>query len=255
MEVLKIISKGMLSTIQDNGRATYRKYGVPTSGALDTYAMACANLALGNDESTPVVEITYGAFKCEFLCDTTIVITGGDLAACINGETIRMWETLSVKAGDILEFKGNDKGFRAYLAVHSGFDYPIILGSASVFTRAGFNSYLKDGDVLCMKSDCAHDIKAKIVPNEMRPIYDNIIHVTEGPHGEYFSNGYAQLLNTEYVVDNSMDRMGIRLSGKALQCADKSLLSCPIPVGSVQMPPSGQPIITLADGQVTGGYP
>jgi allophanate hydrolase subunit 2 len=53
-----------------------------------------------------------------------------------------------------------------------------------------------------------------------------------------------------------MDRMGVRLQGPAVaHRASADIISDSIPLGAVQIPADGQPIILLADRQTTGGYP
>lgn len=257
MDILRIINKGMFSTIQDDGRSAYRKYGVPTSGAMDMHAIRSANLLLGNAENAPVIEITYGAFQCQFLQDIHIAVTGGDLCAQINGDPLPLWQTIHVKSGDILSFQGGHSGYRAYLAVQSGFDYPSILGSASVYTRAGFNQLLQDSEVLRISAEpqSHSSLGYRQIPDDLQPVYDDIIRVMPGPHSRFFRRGYAQFLKHSYKVLHTSDRMGIRLEGPIIRSKKKNLLSCPLPIGSIQMPPSGQPIIVMADGQVIGGYP
>jgi antagonist of KipI len=66
----------------------------------------------------------------------------------------------------------------------------------------------------------------------------------------------AQLFAGRFRVSRHSDRMGCRLEGPGLA------LSAPIEptsegvaVGTVQLPPGGSPIVLLADGGTTGGYP
>ena len=50
--------------------------------------------------------------------------------------------------------------------------------------------------------------------------------------------------------------MGYRLDGLRLEyAAPLSMLSDATPMGSLQVPPSGWPILLMADRQTTGGYP
>jgi len=66
----------------------------------------------------------------------------------------------------------------------------------------------------------------------------------------------SQLVETEFRVSSSSDRMGYRLEGNALELsAPTELLSEGVTFGTVQLPPGGAPIVLMADRQTTGGYP
>ena len=253
MEIIKIINKGMLSTIQDLGRVGYKQYGVPQSGAMDSYALRVANILVDNDENTPVIEVTYGAFKCSFLHDAIISVTGGNIGGFLNNKFIAMWQTLKVEKGDVLEFRGGEH-FRGYLAINKGIECERILGSYSTYERAGFNKPIEDNQII--KGELSNLDGAKIASISEIPKYDNIIRFVKGPHNSFFSDEHLdELCFSEYTVTSASDRMGVRLEGKKIKTSSKDLLSCPLPIGAIQVPPSGQPIVIMADGQVTGGYP
>ena len=57
---LEVIEVNGLATIQDTGRVGWRKFGVPTSGAMDAFALHAANLLAGNDPNSAAVEIGMG---------------------------------------------------------------------------------------------------------------------------------------------------------------------------------------------------
>src|SRR4029077_10097038 len=59
-----------------------------------------------------------------------------------------------------------------------------------------------------------------------------------------------------FVVSPDSDRMGVRLDGPTLERTnDVDLLSEAVAPGTVQVPPSGSPILLLNDCQTIGGYP
>jgi allophanate hydrolase subunit 2 len=59
-----------------------------------------------------------------------------------------------------------------------------------------------------------------------------------------------------YTVRADSNRMGYRLEGPAIRTPIAGdLLSQPSPIGSLQVPHDGQPILLMADRQTTGGYP
>ena len=62
--------------------------------------------------------------------------------------------------------------------------------------------------------------------------------------------------SANFFVAPDSDRMGIRLDGPRLERReDVDLLSEAVAPGTVQVPPSGQPILLLNDCQTIGGYP
>src|SRR5436309_2055321 len=58
------------------------------------------------------------------------------------------------------------------------------------------------------------------------------------------------------MISSRSDRMGYRLDGppQSTSGASAELISGPVPIGAVQMPPAGQPILLMADHATSGGY-
>jgi antagonist of KipI len=83
------------------------------------------------------------------------------------------------------------------------------------------------------------------------------LRVTKGPQQDWFEvDAFARLFSTPYIVSEQSDRTGLRLKGAAVRPRDNSeLLSDGIPLGAIQVPQDGQPIILFVDQQTTGGYP
>jgi allophanate hydrolase subunit 2 len=78
-----------------------------------------------------------------------------------------------------------------------------------------------------------------------------------GPDGDRFEvNALETLQSAPYTIDPDSDRMGFRLRGPQLgHRAGADIISDATPIGSMQVPGSGQPILLMADRQTTGGYP
>jgi antagonist of KipI len=78
-----------------------------------------------------------------------------------------------------------------------------------------------------------------------------------GPHSEWFpSEALERLCRTRYEVTPESNRMGYRLRGaEPLPRDSREMISDATVEGGLQVPPSGQPILLMADRQVTGGYP
>jgi antagonist of KipI len=259
--VFEVIQPGPLTTVQDLGRFGYQQYGVPTSGALDNYAFRIGNLLVGNEEGAASLEITLFGCQLRTLQDTKVAITGADLAATLNGELAPAWESLLIKRGDVLSFPRLDSGCRAYLAIAGGVDVPEVMKSASTYIKAGIGGLrgrpLRRGDILKANESAASAAVTRL-PSEYIPAYESQItlRVILGPQDDCFTEeGICTLLNSEYIVSTQADRMGYRLDGPRIEHrGDADIISDGIPLGAVQVPGDGLPIILLADRQTTGGY-
>jgi len=261
MEVFEVVRPGPLTTIQDLGRYGYQQYGVPPSGAADNYALRLGNLLVGNDETAACLEITLFGLQLRVLRDTIVAITGADLAAVLNNSPIPLWETVAVHQGDIISFPRLKSGCRAYLSVAGGIEVPRVMGSAATYTRARIGGLegraLSTGDRLqTVKFTPA--TAGRRVPSKYIPVYGHQIElrVILGPQDDRFTeHGVHTFLHSEYTVSTKADRMGYRLEGRPIQHnVGADIISDGIPLGAVQVPGDGLPIILLADRQTTGGY-
>ena len=260
-KIFEVIQPGPLTAIQDIGRSGYQQFGVPTSGALDNYAYRISNLLVGNAEEAAALEITLFGCQLRALRETMIAITGADLAVTVNGAPAPVWESLSLKQGDVLSFPRLGSGCRAYLAVAGGIAIPKVMKSASTYTKAGIGGFggrpLQKGDIL-QANQGATFVKVVRVPSEYIPVYRNQveIRVIPGPQDDLFTEeGISTFLNSDYTVSAQADRMGYRLEGPRIQHREGAdIISDGIPLGAVQVPGDGLPIILLVDRQTTGGY-
>jgi len=264
MGKININKPGLLTLIQDSGRYGYQQYGVPVSGVMDRFSYKIANLLVSNKEDEAVLEVTILGPEIEFLDDSLIAITGGDLSPDINGEPILMWESIYVKKGDILSFKRPKTGCRSYISFYDGINVKKVMGSRSTYVKAkigGLNgTALKTGDVLNignLKKD-KMSISYKKVQDKYIPKYNREIEVRVilGPQEDYFtSQGIEKFLNTPYKVTNECDRMGYRLEGEVIKHTNGAdIISDGINFGAIQVPSHGNPIIMMADRQTAGGY-
>lgn len=261
IKVFEVIQPGPLTTVQDLGRSGYQQFGVPTSGALDSYAFRVGNLLVGNAEGAASLEITLLGCQLRALRETMIAIAGADLAATVNGEITSTWESRLLKRGDVLSFPRLNSGCRAYLAVAGGIAVPPVMQNASTYTRAGIGGFggrpLRKGDILQSNKSIASATVARM-PSEYIPVYGNRIalRVILGPQDDLFTEeGISTFLSSEYTVSTQADRMGYRLEGPRIQHREGAdIVSDGIPLGAVQLPGDGLPIILLVDRQTTGGY-
>ena len=263
-QILEIIEPGLLTTIQDRGRYGYQRFGVPVSGAMDTFALRAANLLVRNDQGAAALEMTVLGPRIRFLDDTWFALAGADLSPTLDGVPVVSWQTISAKKDSVLSFQGAQDGMRSYLAVAGGFDVPLVMGSRSTYTKTAMGGFegrpLKAGDVLS-SLDVASDaefVELKLPEHIQAPTYGHKhqVRVILGPQKEAFtSSGIDTFLNSEYTVTIQSDRMGYRLEGPVIEhVSGPDIVSDGIPLGAIQVPGDGRPIVLLTDRGTTGGY-
>lgn len=257
---ISVEAPGLFTTIQDGGRVGFRRFGVPGSGVMDDYSAKLANLLVGNEVSDPLLEISFSGPRMIFQGSAVIAITGADISAKLNGRLLSMYQTVTVRKGDELTFGKLISGCRAYLSVRGGFIADHVMNSCSTYVPARFGGHngrrLAKGDLLFFLQKPIHTISLK-VPEHFIPVFKNkrTIRVLRGP--EWIGEQYKQLLESKtFMVSKDADRMGIRLEGHLLENESSgTMISSPLAPGVIQMVPSGTLIISMKDGQTTGGYP
>ena len=264
MEGFKILKSGIFDTIQDLGRYSSQQYGMPISGAMDSYALRIGNRLLGNKENKAGIEISTPGLSLGVLNQTVIAITGANFNPTINNSPAPIWEALEVKKEDVISFNQTKSGCRSYLLVIGGIDVPIVLGSKSTYVRGKIGGLkgrpLRKSDIINigLPNQEIQKIVGRRVPAHNIPIYqkENEIRVILGPQDDYFTkNGLHTFLNYFYEITVNSDRMGYWLKGPKIESKKGSdIITDGIPLGSIQVPNDGMPIIMLADHQTTGGY-
>jgi biotin-dependent carboxylase-like uncharacterized protein len=260
MEGIRFIKGGFLTTIQDLGRYGFQRFGMPVSGAMDSYSMQTANWLVGNKRASACFEITFQGPEIEFLCETVFALSGAPLAASLNGKMIDTEVSYHVSGGDILKTGVALQGVRTYLAIAGEIDVPEVMKSKSTYLRGRIGGFkgrnIQNGDEIPIRST---GITAeRKLPYEFRRFYPvtktlRILPGTEVTRFEF--SGLKAFLTSEYTVSPQNDRMGYRLTGPAIgHKSGADIISSGITNGSIQVPGHGQPIIMLADHQTVGGY-
>ncbi len=259
MQVFLVRKPGPFTSVQDAGRTGWRRFGIPPSGALDQFAFRAANLLAGNAPDAAVLEITLPGLVLEALAPQVAAVTGADLDARINGAAAPQWTAFSLRRGDVLTFRQRRQGCRAYLAVAGGLDTAVWLGSRSTFAAGKMGSPLRAGDVLESFPPGPDARPGRRVSLSCLPASPAIhrIRVTLGPQDGWFTRrGLQTFLGSVYRLSPQSGRQGFRTEGPVIEAARQAdLISDPTPLGAVQVPGDGKPIVLHRDGQSTGGYP
>lgn len=260
--LLRVESPGLLTTVQDRGRWGHQRDGMVVAGAMDPFAASVANGLVGNGRGAALLEITLlGPVLCA-LADVRLAVCGGDLSPSVDGQPLPLWKTMTLREGQTLTFGRRRSGARAYLAVAGGLAVPAILGSRATFLRGHLGGLegrrLQAGDVLEGISQQLSSAERGLRPADT-PVYSlpAVLRVLPGPHSSAFTDaGRDTFFSAVYTVTPQSDRQGFRLDGPAVARADEAdILSEAMPLGGIQVPPDGQPILLMADRQTTGGYP
>lgn len=255
--MIEVLRTGPLATVQDLGRPGYADLGVGRSGAVDRASLRLANRLVGNAETAAGLEITLGGFAARFLAPAVVALTGAPVPARLGGRDTAGYGPVHVRAGDELSLGSPSSGVRTYLAVRGGIDVPATFGSRSTDLLGGLGPpAVTAGTRLPVGGDAIGLPVVDLAPVAALPA-EPTLPVRLGPRADWFAGGAPELLAREpYEVTAASNRVGIRLSGPPLRhAADRELPTEGLAEGSLQVPPSGRPILMLADHPVTGGYP
>ena len=270
---LTVLRPGMLASVQDLGRPGHRQLGICPGGALDTLALTLANRLVGNPDGAAGLELTMGGCEIRFEIPSRIAIAGDDFGATLDGVPLWPCWSLPVAAGQVLKLAGANRsaqkaGLRTWLAVAGGIEVPLVLGSRSTDLKAGFGGHqgraLKKGDKLALGTPTLDAQRLARRPFGVRGPDPGrgadgatVLRVMPGPEFEQFTIASREALwGGSWRLTPQSNRMGSRLEGfelKRRRAVD--MLSSGVIPGTIQVPPSGQPIILMGDAQTTGGYP
>lgn len=262
MNVFQVLKPGFFTTVQDLGRYGYLKYGVPISGAMDSFSMVAVNLLVGNGPNDACLEITLIGPEMQALTDTQFSVTGGKISVEINGKEAPMWQTLTVCKGDVVSIGKVESGCRCYLSIRGGINTPMVLGSRSTYVRGRFGGIngrqLKAGDIIEGYKVPLLNVGFRM-PGNLVPHYEDnfTVHVVLGPQVDMFTEDSIEtFLSSPYKITIDSDRMGYRLEGSEIKHKGKAdIVSDALLPGAIQVPKNGKPIIIMKDAQTTGGYP
>ena len=257
--VLEIISPGLGVTIQDLGRRGWKRYGIPHGGAMDRHSLQVANRLAGNEASAPALEWMMHGGKVRLLRDARVAVAGGGSIA----SQLTAWRSEHLAAGTIIELRPSPFGLWSYLAIEGGIAEPSLFGSASAYPRAGMGQILGSGDQLFCDSKVSPYLLSDW-PGGRLATWDEqrnfgelpALRMWPGPQRDWFpAAAWMTLLDTKWTISPRSDRTGFRLAGSQIPAAGREMLSEPVVTGSIQIPPGGEPIVTMRDGPTVGGYP
>jgi antagonist of KipI len=275
----KILRAGFLTSVQDLGRIGFREFGVSLGGALDSHALRVANLLVGNDESEAGLEITPGGLRIRFDDERTVAWCGGEFDVRVGSTSLPAGHATFISAGEELIVNPPKRGCRSWLTISGGIAVPIVLGSRATDLRGNFGGMkgraLRDGDVIPLgeirrspafatlrrarQTAATEKVSSWSAPVEWTTTAKEnpVLRFIRGADWDRFNDVTIQRLTGDsFAVSPDSDRMGARLDGPELKRnEDVDLVSEAVAPGTIQVPPSGKPIVLLGDCQTIGGYP
>jgi antagonist of KipI len=256
---LVVARGGMLTTVQDSGRWGYQGVGVPVAGPMDWYSHALANRLVGNTPKAAALEVTL--IGPELIVEGHVVcaLAGATFDVTVDGGAVPMHRPFTAPSGSRLRIGTRRAGARATLAARGGFNVPQTFGSRATHLVSRMGPFdgraLRAGDRLPIGAADAQSIGDAGIPLEM-PRGGARVRVVPAARRDRFTNdAWRTLTSARFVVTPQSNRMGYRLEGPALShVRGADILSEAMPIGAIQVPSSGQPILLMADRQTTGGY-
>jgi biotin-dependent carboxylase-like uncharacterized protein len=252
MRALTVLATGPLSTVQDQGRPGRAALGIGRSGACDRASAALANRLVGNPADAALLEVTFGGLVLRAESDLVVVATGARCPGAPHAAPTVL------RRGAELRLGTPASGLRSYLAVRGGIAVAPVLGSRATDVLAGLGpAVLGPGDVLPVGEPTAPPAEVDVAPVADPPAGEVTVAVLPGPRADWFGDaGWAALTGQSWRVTSESNRVGLRLAGEPLvRLHDGELPSEGMVRGALQVPPSGSPVLFLADHPVTGGYP
>jgi len=250
--MIEVIQSSSSVSYQDLGRFGYRKLGVPPAGVMDRSSAQLANQLLGNLPNDLLIEIGPGGLEVELHGASWLALAG-----CATSQQLPSGTAREFFPGEKIKIGGSSEGLWSYLAAPGGWTAFSSFGSCSYHSRSEMGLKIDTGDQLRFQSalDFPSVHSRYSADQALDFLSPPTLRLHRGPHfDEFLTAERERLVNHQWQVSPSSDRSGYQLTGHSLQ-GSGTISSLPVLVGSLQVPPSGEPIVTLNDGPTVGGYP
>lgn len=267
--MIRILCSAPLNTIQDLGRAQGRRWGVSQAGAMDPVALRVANALLGDQAGEAAIEVAIFPFELRFEAACAFAVTGAG-AATLDGRPLPANWARPAAAGQTLTLDQGPRGVFGYVAFAGGLDVPQRLGSRATDLKGRFGGAggtgLSPGQTLRLRHSAGgagvplhgYGLSPSALPARLTGAEgETRVRVIAAAEWDAFTDEARRLFaHADWTVSREVNRTGYRLQGAPLRMtAPLELLSHGLAPGVVQIPPSGQPIVQMADANTAGGYP
>jgi antagonist of KipI len=262
MSTIEVQAPGLLTTVQDLGREGHGPMGVSPSGAADAVSLRLGNRLVGNPEGAAALEMTLVGGAFQFPQGAVIALTGSDFGAALGESPVELWQSYQARPGQVLQMGPTRSGARCHLCVQGGIAVEPLLGSASTHLLSGLGGFhgraLRRGDILQIGPAEGPFRKRAVSSQGLESLAPRkLLRVTEGPQSDWFPEPSQRAFYAgPYRIAEESNRMGLRLEGPpVIAKPGREMITEGVPLGAVQVPAGGQPIILFVEQQTTGGYP
>jgi len=262
LPLIKIINSGILSTIQAARRLDFQDYGVPRAGFQDKISAQLANWLVGNKKFDSLIESYANYFEFEVINDCSVGVQGACSEIRINDRLVPLDETHHLRTQDRIQIFNNTHGSIIYIAVAGSFSVTQVLGSSATDIAnnlGGLNGMPLAQNHILRGSQSIKEMETRRIPKGLpcRAYFpkNTTVHVISGPEASLFTvSSLEAFYSCAFVISADISRVGYRLTGPLIHTGTHNIPSKTTFPGIIQIPPSGDPIILMADGPVTGGY-
>jgi len=245
---LRVLESALQTLVVDRGRPTSPSLGVPLGGAADRASFQIGNALVGNPSDAAALEVCLAGPTLQAACDIGCALAGAPFDIFRGTERLPVGRAFTLRQGEVLRIAGTKLGMRVYLSVRGGLREPVVLDS-----RSGLEPVRRGQELACEPSR----LRPRALGDERpEPTWVDglvVLRALDGPQADWFK--WGQFFGPTYQVTPTSNRMGLRLSGRALDRPQRELLSEPVAPGTVQVVNDGQCIVLGVDGQTIGGYP
>lgn len=272
--LIEVLDPGLQSLIQDRGRSGFGDLGVSAAGAADATSANQVNRLVGNAVDCAVIENLMSSLILRAQGDAVLAVSGAVATIRItprDGDDfhrereVPMDTPFALLDDETLTLAPTGNGLRSYIGVRGGFDVPQVLGSRSTDSMSGIGpAPLSAGTLLPVGTIYGAHVVGNPEPSAL-PVADAdgvyTLRITAGPRDDWFGEpGLARLTGQTWILSSDSNRVGVRLTlGEDAEPLERTrvgeLESEGVAQGALQVPPSGLPVLFLADHPVTGGYP
>jgi KipI family sensor histidine kinase inhibitor len=250
---------GVLTTLQDSGRVSMGRLGVPKAGPADADAMRLANLLVGNAVDAGVLESTVSGPVVSFRSPSAshAVVLGA--AVQVDGRKVEPGAVFEVPPDGRVSI-GASAGLRSYLGCSGGITGPEMFGSCStdLLSALGIGPLIA-GDELGLGDPGRPRGYAAALERHAT------VRILPGPD-QFDPESLRKWIEEPFIVSTDSNRIGVRLARRGSGSGDsgcaiaEALTEAPIGSygmveGAIQIPSSGDPIVLLCDHATMGGYP
>jgi len=254
---LQVLTAGPSLSLQDVGRPGYLSFGISRGGAMDPWALVEAAALLTQKKPSAAIEMAGlgGTFRAER--DLRIALTGAPMRATIDGQSVMWGASHLLEAGKLLEIGAATAGVYGYLSVGGGFDVDPLMGAQAADLKAGILGRISAGDVLSVGPDHGGTVGMGLAPDDR--FSGGAVRVLPTAQTEDFPEPVrARLSEATFTRDPRSNRQAVRLGHAGEGFAHPgglAVLSEITQPGDIQVTGDGTPVVLMAEGQTTGGYP